>query len=134
MNSRHAPPTIVLVVEPPELFPPLLEEVGSIEEVVEVDVVVGETVEEVEVDEVDEVEEEVEVEVEMETTDGAGGAASGSLPAAFASVGSNAPFYTQSVKHTKYLLVECTYHGPIYKRPMWGCTVERDWERVPACW
>ena len=92
MNSRHAPPTIVLVIESPELLPPSPEEVGSIEEVVEVDVVVDETVEEVEVDEVDEV--VVEEEVEMETTDGAGGAASGSLPAAFASVGSNVPFYT----------------------------------------
>ena len=48
------------------------------EEVVEVDVVVGETVEE----------------VEMETTDGTGGATSGSLPAAFASVGLNVPLYT----------------------------------------
>ena len=71
--------------------------------------------------------------VDMETTDGTGGAASGSLPAAFASVELNAPFYTKPLKHTKCLLVECTYHGPIYKRPMWGRTVERDRERVPAC-
>ena len=68
----------MLLLEPPELLPPLPEEVGSMEKVVEVDVVVGETVEE----------------VEMETTDGTGGATSGSLPAAFASVGLNVPLYT----------------------------------------
>ena len=53
MNSRHTPPTIVLVMEPPELLPPSPEEVGSIEEVVEVDVIVGESVEEVETDELE---------------------------------------------------------------------------------
>ena len=160
MNSRHTPPTIVLVMEPPELLPPSQEEVGSIEEVVEVDVVVGESVGEVkveeveveeaekkevetemeeveveevevekeeaeteieeletemeevetemeeietEMDEVEEVEVEVdEVEVEVDTTDESGGVTSGSLPAAFASVGSNVPFYTYPMKHNKF--------------------------------
>jgi len=77
VNGRHTPPTIVLrlLLEPPELLPPPLEGVESMEGV-GVGVFVDDTVEE----------------VEEETTDGCGGVASGFLPAIFASVGSNAPF------------------------------------------
>lgn len=73
--------------------------------------------------------EPLEVVVEMETTGGAVGVASGSLPAAFASVTSNEPLCTESVRHMKDLLVEGAY-GPIRIRPMRYRSVERDIEGV----
>ena len=107
MNGRHTPPTIAptLVLEPPELLLPLPVSVG---------VFVGETM------------------GEPETTDGSTGVASGSLPAAFATVALNEPFYTYLIKQMKCLLVECTY-GPVYKCPVWDCTVEGNSEGVSAC-
>jgi hypothetical protein len=60
-----------------------------------------------------------------ETTDGAMGVASGYLPAALARVGSNAPSYSQPVRHVAGQLVECAY-GIIQVRPMWDCSIVRN--------
>ena len=61
-----------------------------------------------------------------------GAVASGSLPAAFASVTSIDPVYTYSIRDMDGLLVEYTY-GPIRIRPMWDCSFGGDIEGVPVC-
>ena len=95
----------MLVLEPPELLPPLEVEEG-IEGVstpaVGVPVILDE-----------------EGVLEREMTGGALGVASGSLPAAFARVASNPLPYTQSVRHVEGQLVECAY-CIIQVCPMWG--------------
>ena len=120
MNGRYTPPAIAptLVLEPPELLPPPPEEPLEVEEGTE-DVPVPGTV--LSVGETvfgGETVEEEEVVLEMETTGGAVGVASGSLPAAFASVTSNEPVCTKFVRDMNDPLVEYTY-GPIRICPMW---------------
>jgi hypothetical protein len=116
----------VLVLELPELsgLPPEVEEGSEDVPVPRVGVPVmpeavfeGETVEEV---------------VERDTTGGALGVASGSLPAAFASTGSNEPVYTLSIRHAKGRLVEATY-GIIQVCPMRDRSIERNVEGVSGC-
>ena len=63
--------------------------------------------------------------LERETTDGVWGTASGSLPAACASPGSNPLFYTQSIRHAEDPPVKCAY-GSIQIRPMRDRGVERN--------
>jgi len=114
MDDQCAPPAIAptFVLEPPELFPepPLeVEESGGTDDV---DVPVpraGVLVVPVSWFVLDGGTEEVVLELEMETTDGAFGEASGSLPAAFASVTSNALSYTQFVRYIMERLAGCAY-------------------------
>jgi len=91
---RDAPPAIAptLVLEPPELLPPPPEPPLEVEEGTEDVPVPAGTV--LSVSETVFGGEEEEVVLEMETTGGAVGLASGSLPAAFASTTSNEPVYT----------------------------------------
>ena len=67
--------------------------------------------------------------LERETTGGVVGVASGSLPAAFADVGLNPLFYTQSVRHTEDPPAKCAY-GIIQIRPMRDCGSGRNVEGV----
>ena len=59
-----------------------------------------------------------EVVLEMGITDGVLGVASGSLPATFARVTSNALSYTQFVRYTMERLAGCAY-GIVHECPVW---------------
>lgn len=91
-------------MELPELFPPLELEDG-VEGVSALAVGVPILLDEEDV-------------LERETTDGALGVTSGSLPAAFARVTLNPLSYTQPVRHVEGQPVECTY-CIVQVRPMW---------------
>ena len=133
MNDRYAPPAIAatLVLVPPELSPPLeppLEVEGSNEDVPVPDagvfampvngLVLGG---------------ELGVVLEMVTIGGAVGVASGSLPAALASTGSNAaPLYTQSIRHMRDRPAEHAY-CIIQERPTWDRGIVRNVKGVPEC-
>lgn len=125
MNDRNPPPATAptLVLEPPELSPPLEVEEGTADFSIPVGVsvmTVNETV-------VGGLEEDV---LEREIIDGAEGVASGSLPAAFARTGSKALSYTRSIKHMGNRLVECAY-SIIHERPVWDGSIERNVKGVP---
>ena len=70
-----------------------------------------------------------EVVLEMETVGGLVGVASGSLPAAFASTGSNV-VYVRSVRYARSRSYQLAY-GIIQICPMWDRCIEGNGKRVP---